>query len=416
LCKEEADEIEAELNTIFKPRATPDREFTPKATKAGGIARSSTGGEPRDVCNVGGSFTRIKWKDFSITSTVEKVARLKRWWKPIVRTKTGKSWQLCEENLATLPDNAPEGLSKLARWSILNSRHKTIHTEGKQGGWFANTGWDSRVHGYVDGLGAYTGRCAHQKPNLANVPAIYDRQGKVAIYGKEMRECFTVENTDTHCIVGTDASGIQLRVLAHYINNPEYTKTIVEGRKEDKTDIHNVNMRSLGKVCANRGIAKTFIYAWLLGGKVGRMMSILSCTKLAAGWAMHAFVKKTPGLDGLLYRKTAAAKRGYLVGLDGRRVSIPSDHHSLAVYLQNGEAVIMKLAMVLWNRWATNRSIDYKQCAFVHHEWQSEVEIQRADELGELQVKSIVRAGELLNLNIPLDGEYMIAKDWSGAH
>ncbi len=416
LCKSEADEIEATIEELFHPRPLPDREFTPKSTKAGGIALNSVGGQSIEHCTAGASFTRIKWKDFSITSPMEKLLRLDKWWKPTVRTKSGKSWQLCEENLKTLPDDAPVALRKLARWAILTSRYKTIQTEGSEAGWLANIGPTGRVHGYVDGLGASTGRCGHQKPNTANVPGIYDRQGNVALYGREMRECWTVEDTDNYCIVGTDASGIQLRVLAHYINNPAYILAITEGRQEDETDIHNVNKKALGALCKERSVAKTFIYAFLLGAGVLKISQILNCSFKQAKQAIENFKASIKGLEALLFRKTAAAKRGYMEGLDGRRVPIPSDHKSLSVYLQNGEAVVMKLAMCLWNTWATKAKLDYKQCSFVHDEFNCEVHKRDAVKLGELQVKSIIRAGELLNLNIALDGESQIGQSWAEVH
>ena len=415
-CKEEADTIAEEIESYFKPRPIYEKAIIPRAKKDGNIAANSVGGLPIEACTVGAEFSRFKWKPFSIASHQEKTIRLEGWWKPYVKTKTGKGWQICEENLATLHEDAPEGLKKLARWAILNSRHKTIYTPTSEAGWLSNIGWDGRVHGYVDGLGAYTGRCGHSKPNTANIPSIYDRQGNIALYGREMRQCWTVKDKEKYCIVGTDASGIQLRVLAHYINNDDYSRSITEGNAEDETDIHNVNKRALGDLCKERAVAKTFIYAWLLGAKAGKVASILSTTQRKAKEAVKNFQTSITGLDELLYRKSAAARRGYMVGLDGRHVPIPSDHHALSVYLQNGEAVIMKLAMVMWNKWATAAGIDYRQCSFVHDEWQTECEVDRAEELGKLQVKAIVKAGELLNMNIALDGMTNIGEDWSETH
>lgn len=419
VAKKEADAIEDELMELFSPRPMFDREFTPKATKSGGIAVNSTGGFPVEVCTAGATFSRLTWKPFKISSPMEKLWRLEGWWQPYVRTPTG-GWKICEENLETLKPDAPEGLKKLRRWGVLNSRHQAIWKEnsnkGSNSSWIGNLGHDGRVHGYCDGLGAYTQRCAHSGPNMANIPGITTRTGEKAILGQEMRGCWTVRDKSKYCIVGTDASGIQLRVLAHYINNAEYSKAITEGRKEDETDIHNVNKRALGELCANRDVAKTFIYAWLLGAKAPKIGSILGCAKQLASKAADQFVRSIKGLSDLLYRKTAAAKRGYMVGLDGRRIKIPSDHLSLPCYLQGGEAVIMKLAMVLWSRWAKKEKLDYKLCAFVHDEWQCECLIAHAKRLGQLQVRAIKEAGKILKMNIELDGETHIGPTWAETH
>lgn len=412
--KGEADAIEKELLAIFTPRPLFEREFTPKATKSGGIAINSTGGYPIDVCSAGATYSRLKWKEFNIGSPMEKLWRLKGWWKPYVKTVSGKSWKICEDNLLTIHKDAPEGLKKLQRWGILNSRHKAIWSVPKDGkgnsSWIGNLGHDGRVHGYCDGIGAYTMRCSHSKPNMANVPGVRDRAGNPAILGAEMRDCWTVPDKKKYCIVGTDASGIQLRVLAHYINNPAYSKEVVSG------DIHTANQHALGLVCKTRPVAKTFIYAWLLGAQAGKISSILSCTTSQARKAMSDFVKNIKGLSDLLYRKSAAARRGYMVGLDGRLIKIPSDHLSLPVYLQGGEATIMKLAMVLWTRWADKEKLDYQLCSFVHDEWQCQCLRIHAERLGKLQVRAIKRAGEMLSMNVPLDGEYKIGDSWKDTH
>ncbi len=414
VAKTEADEIEVETATLFPPRPIADREFLPRSTKKGGIALNSTGGHDVEECWAGAPFTRIIWKEFSMASPMEKLWRLKGWWCPVVKTKSGNSWKICEENLDTLIDTAPPALKKMRRWSVLTARHKAIWAETLKGknnsSWIGNVGDDGCVHGHCDGLGTYTQRAAHSGPNMANIPGLMDRTGVPAVLGREMRECWTVADPDKYCVVGTDASGVQLRVLAHYINNKEYTYQVVNG------DIHTTNMQSLGEICKTRPNAKTFIYAWLLGAGVGKVSAILGCSRQQASQAMKRFVKNTKGLANLLERKTLAAGRGWMRGLDGRLVKIPSDHLSLPVYLQSGEAIIMKLAMVLWTKWAKKRKIDYKLCAFVHDEWQSFCLKTQAKLLGSLQVKSIQMAGKILNMNVELDAETKSGRTWADTH
>ena len=97
------------------------------------------------------------------------------------------------------------------------------------------------------GIGAWTGRMAHQTPNTANIPNDLDTQGKKKLLGKEMRSLWRAPRY--RLFVGVDAEGIQLRVFAHYIDDPEFTEALVKGKKDDKTDPHSLNQRILGGVC-----------------------------------------------------------------------------------------------------------------------------------------------------------------------
>jgi len=82
---------------------------------------------------------------------------------------------------------------------------------------------DNRVRGKVMTLRTITGRMAHAVPNMAQVPAIYSP------YGRECRGLWTVDDVSKYRLVGVDASGLELRCLAHYMNDPEYTNIVLTG-------------------------------------------------------------------------------------------------------------------------------------------------------------------------------------------
>ena len=75
---------------------------------------------------------------------------------------------------------------------------------------------------------------------------------------------------DGYKLVGCDASGLELRMLAHYLafyDGGEYAKTVIEG------DIHSLNQEAAG--LETRDQAKTFIYAFLYGAgdaKIGEIV------------------------------------------------------------------------------------------------------------------------------------------------
>lgn len=342
-------------------------------------------------------------EEFNLGSPAQVVKRLNEiGWKPYVKTKSGNSWKICQENLDTIPDTAPPPVRDLKKWKILETRWKTAKD------WLERMDVEGRVHGQVILPGAVTHRAAHQGPNMANIPSISDERGLSGLFAYECRQAWTVPRGYRLC--GTDASGIQLRVLAHYMNDPTYTKTLLEG------DIHTFNKEALGEFCKDRPTAKTFIYAWLLGAGVAKVAQILGCTTKQAEWSMENFLRSIPALKELKRKAAMAAQRGYLVGLDGRRLGIESEHKSLSVYLQGGETVIMRLSNVLWYNQAKKDKLDFRQVAWVHDEWQTEVLEQHAEIIGQMQVQSIRDAGLAFNLNCPLDGEYKIGGNWAETH
>ena len=232
-------------------------------------------------------------------------------------------------------------------------------------------------------------------------------------------------------LVGVDAEGIQLRIFAHYIDDPEFTEALVNGRKEDKSDPHSLNQRILGSVCKTRQAAKRYIYALLLGAGQGKLKEILDCDEVSAVAAYERLLGRYTGFA--LLKETVIprdGKRGWFVGLDGRGVRIAGEtegsrkHLAMSGYLQNGEAVVMKLATLKW--WPKLKQYDAKLVNFVHDEWQTEVpnNIEVALAVARMQADSLRLVGEELKLKCPLAGsyynddlrDYTIATNWSKTH
>lgn len=270
-----------------------------------------------------------------------------------------------------------------------------------------------RIHGNVNSCGAVTGRMTHSKPNCAQVPATrHDKKtgevlwGFAGGYGADCRDLWIVPKG--YKLVGCDASGLELRMLAHYMNDDKYTKEILTG------DIHTANQKSAG--LQTRDQAKTFIYAFLYGAgdaKIGEVSN---------GGAKHGrmlkknFLDNTPALKLLREKVTQSSEKGWVTGLDGRKLHIRSQHSALNTLLQSAGAVIMKKALVLLDTYATQYKIDYKFVLNVHDEFQCEVRDDQADFFGGLAVGAIVQAGKSFNLNCPLDGEYKVGETWQQTH
>ena len=259
---------------------------------------------------------------------------------------------------------------------------------------------DNRVHGAVISTGAITGRMTHRNPNMAQVPAVYSP------YGKECRACWIV--AEGYKLVGVDASGLELRMLAHYMSDKEYINEIING------DIHTTN-RKFARL-KSRDEAKTFIYALIYGAGDEKIGSIIEGNRRDGKRLREQFLNSLPTLKSLKTRVDRAASKGFLKGLDGRKIFLRHKHAALNTLLQGGGAIVMKKALVLLNDKLKTCNIDFKFVANIHDEWQIEVKDSQANQAGQLAVQSIQDAGEYFNMRCPLDGEFKVGDNWSETH
>ena len=330
-------------------------------------------------------------------------------------------WTCSEDNLDTLPADAPDGARALAKWLTLEGRRSSLVE------WIGQVKGDSRIHGTINNIGAWTGRCSHRDPNTANIASPFhgDARSPVAEvkkqYDTHLRACWTVP--DGSWLVGADADGIQLRVLADYLwkhfDATEYAEAIMEGKKEDGTDIHNVNRKALGVDHVTRDDAKTFIYSWLLGAGVAKTASILRISEREASAARDRFERSIDGLHPLKNRLIPyIADQGFFTGYDGRKVIVPSQHKTLAGILQNGEAVLMKHSLLRWHEKARKIGIRFKMVGFIHDEYQVEVvgEREEAEAMGKLIADTLLETGQELGFKIPTPGTYEVGRNWAETH
>jgi DNA polymerase I-like protein with 3'-5' exonuclease and polymerase domains len=272
--------------------------------------------------------------------------------------------------------------------------------------WLEAVEEDGRVHGKVITNGAVTGRMTHSSPNMAQIP------NAGSVYGPECRECWTVE--DGQVLVGIDASGLELRMLAHYMKDKDYVKTVTEGSSKVGTDVHTVNQRAAG--LATRDTAKTFIYAFLYGAGDAKIGSIVGGNAKDGAKLKSKFLRQTPALAKLLFAVSKYAAKGYVPGLDGRKIWVRSEHAALNSLLQGAGAIVMKKALCLFYNKCKENSWPIVLVVNVHDEIQLETSDKYATIVGEAAVQSIVEAGEHFGLRCPLNGEYKIGRTWKDTH
>lgn len=317
-------------------------------------------------------------------------------WKPKKFTETG---QPIVDEVVLMDVDIPEAKT-IAQYLLLQKRIAQVES------WLEAMGSDGRVHGRVITNGAVTGRMTHSKPNMAQIP------NAGSLYGPECRQCWTVE--EGNVLVGCDASGLELRMLAHYMKDENYVRTVTEGSSKDGTDVHTVNQRAAG--LATRDNAKTFIYAFLYGAGDAKIGSIVGGSARDGAVLKDKFLKQTPALARLLSTVSRYAAKGWVPGLDGRKIWVRSEHAALNSLLQGAGAIVMKKALVLFNDKIKLNKWPVKMVANVHDEFQFEVPEKLAEVTGQAAKQSIVEAGVFFKLRCPLDGEYKYGKNWRETH
>ncbi len=271
----------------------------------------------------------------------------------------------------------------------VNAWNKLVTTEG-------------RIHHHCS-VSTNTFRCAHRKPNLAQVPA-----------SEEFRELFTA--SPDMVMVGADLSGIELRMLAHYLGRYD------GGRYADillNDDIHQVNADKIG---ITRRQVKTVTYAFLYGAgneKIGTSYDNSLQPKEArkkGSEIRKAFVSAIEGLSELLGAVAAKSANGFLLACDGRRVLVDSPHKGLNYLLQCSAGIVAKRWMVIANDLFQKNNVHTHQLAFVHDELQYECTPQSIVQMKYGLEASAILAGEYYNLRCPIAAESKHGKTWNDVH
>lgn len=265
--------------------------------------------------------------------------------------------------------------------------------------WIDNVKDDNRVHGRVITNGAVTGRMTHQKPNMGQIPSVNSE------YGSECRRLWTVE--DGNVLVGADLAGIELRCLAHYMQDEDWTEELLHG------DIHQRNAEAAG---VTRSQAKTLIYATLYGAGPSKIGSIVGGGVREGQSILDRFYKGTPALSRLMEKVKKVALKGYVPGLDGRRIIVRSEHAALNSLLQGCGAIIAKQWCIEAHKTFRAKGIPVKQVAFVHDEIQIETKEEYGQQVSFIMVGSAVKAGLALGFRCPVDAHTKIGYNWFDTH
>jgi DNA polymerase-1 len=337
--------------------------------------------------------TKTKKIPFNIGSRQQIADRLqKRGWKPKQFTDKGN----VIINEAVLSKIKMPEAEMFNRYFLLQKRTGLLKS------WISECQEDNRVRGKVMTLRTITGRMAHAVPNMAQVPSISSS------YGRESRRLWGVDDTTKYRLVGVDASGLELRCLAHYMDDPEYTNIVLTG------DVHTANQQAAG--LRTRDQAKTFIYAFLYGAGPAKIGNVVGKGPAAGQMLIKKFLERTPALKRLRENVVRWSKGGTIPALDGRLLHIRSEHAALNTLLQGAGAIICKQWLVHIMERVIKAGLDVRLVASIHDEYQFEVAIPDVNRFCKLTKEAMTQTQKTLGVKCELDCDYKVGKTWAETH
>lgn len=398
-------ETDEQLLPNIKPRVTQDSEVSAPFKKDGTLlerVRKYFGEE--DAHTVRGPFTKLSFESINLGSATQlKEYLFSIGWKPDEWNEhpiTGEQ---------TSPKLTTTSLLKLGKpGELIDHRTVLVHRKNQLMGFIRNLRGDGRIEARANTLGALTGRFTHSI--IVNVP----KAEESVFFGRELRSVFTVP--DDKVMLDYDAKGLEGRMLAHYLNDPEFTKLILSG------DWHNKIWSLITPFVSSRSVSKNVFYAFIYGAGDWQLGNTADITpngfnKESVGRAIRtAIMLGIPSLKILNDKIQQESGRGYIVGLDHRRIRIRSKHAALNTLLQSAGAIVMKQAMCILDDWINQYSLDAHKIGDFHDEGVLEVNPSQSELLKTLAIGCVIKAGEHFNLKCPLDADARLGKRWSEVH
>ena len=417
---------------------------------SGGYSKATCDWMLDNVDQVGGVFTRVRFEEPDIGSRQKLIKQLlKHGWKPVEFTLKGTpritNKGVPVDSLAKIKGGIG---SKIAEWFTAGHRKSQIE------GWINKIRDDGRLTAGADSCGTNTARMRHR--NVVNVPKAHSE----VFFGHEMRDLFIASPDKVIC--GHDASGLEARMMAHYTfpyDDGEFANEILHGDIHSKNTYIFYDKETEGLRRGDEGFdkyrdgaSKSGFYGLVYGAQIPKLCSTLNLNRKRGKKAFNDFWEKNYALGELRNKiMSMAENRGWIPGLDGRKIYVRSSHSALNALFQSAGSIVMKTSMVILDHWAKKEGLGYQKVIDMHDEGQAEldrreVEIYEVDtkkealalvrpneiwmppslrddkwvtgysRYGELAVKSIQRAGTYLNLRCPLDAEYKLGRSWAETH
>jgi DNA polymerase I-like protein with 3'-5' exonuclease and polymerase domains len=350
---------------------------------------------------VGAEFTRISWEKVTLDTKAMLIKRLLALgWKPTMHTEKGMP------QIAVKGDVCPNLLKHGEVFADVGVYFVLKHRLGLLEGLMKVVRKDSRISSEGDTLGAATGRYTHRK--VVNLPAVRSE------YGEVIRSMFYTNHPFK--FVGVDLSGIEARMLAHFMDDVDFTDQVLNG------DIHTFNQHKAG--LPTRDSAKTFFYAFIYGGGDEKIGSLVGGGKKQGKKIKDDYFKNLPALKKLIDKTKAQAAKGFIIGLDGRRIRIRKDmftgefqtHKALNTLLQSGATIYFKTWMVYVNHYIQKEKVQAYQLLAQHDELQFECLEVDVDRLTQILHRAIKTTDKHFDIKCPNACEVKVGMNWKDTH
>lgn len=405
LVESEVCRIDKELAPIISKNIIDKGEVKRPFKKDGKHSKMAEDWYPDTSC-VRGPFSRITFEYPNLGSRQQMIEQLMRnGWEPTNFTEKGNP-KLDEESLSTVEGKVGE---------LIALRFKLLKRKGEVSGWLKALRPDGRISAKGIPQGTPTGRWRHSV--VVNVSKVNtDNEGHLVYYpsgsivlGTECRELFHVP--DSKVQVGVDASGLELRMLAHYMGDDAFTSEVIDG------DVHTKMWKTVDKWVPSRSVQKNVTYCYLYGGGDPKLAETAGHSSPNVGKKIRSNLESgIPALGVLSKRVSRSAKRGYLLGLDRRKIPVRSEHAALNSLLQCAGSVVVKAATTYMVSQIHKHGIRAIMVGNFHDEVQLECHPDDAEIAGKLFIKGLKWAEKHFNLRCPLDGEMKIGRSWAECH
>ena len=276
-----------------------------------------------------------------------------------------------------------------------------------------------RVHTSLNQTIAATGRLSSTSPNFQNIPIRTET-------GREVRKAFVPQNSDW-VILSADYSQVELRIMAHYSQEPELIKAF-----EENSDIHSrtaalVNGIAEAEVTSDqRRSAKVVNFGIMYGAGPYRMSQELGISMADAKILIDNYFATYPGIRKYMDETISLARdRGYVETLYKRRrktgnldasnrnIVQAEERVAINMPIQGTAADIIKIAMINIHNKMESENYQSKMILQIHDELLFECPKAEVDKLAAMVVEKMEGA---VSLSVPLKVDWNYGSSWYEAH
>jgi len=356
-----------------------------------------------DNQEVVGPFCKIEYQKVTLsTEALLKDKLLELGWEPTMFTPTGKpkivdKGEVCP-NLLKLGE-----FKDVSKYFVYRHRHSLVSGLILVAEDHRDMGW--RIPSEADTMGAITHRYTHRK--IANFPAVRSP------FGKPIRRMFGA--TPSRVFIGADLEGLEARMLAHYMDDPDFTDEILNG------DIHTANQHKAG--LPTRDAAKTFFYGLLYGAGDAKVGQLVNGTAEDGKRIKERYFSELPSLRNLIEQKQREARKGYIISLDGRKIKIPRDEDgsfaarkALNSLLQSSGAIFAKTWSYFTWKYIKENNLDAVIVINYHDEMQIESSKEDVEGVKEALQWGVDMANRIYDVKCPNAIQIKVGKNWEDTH